>query len=135
MQCKCGFSGDESMFVKGRNTCKGCLKARDAEYYLRNKEKIVQRNQSYEDVRKEYVWNYLSSHPCVDCGESDPVVLEFDHQRDKEINITHLLRGNFDRLVSEIDKCEVRCCNCHRRRTTQQLGWWRGQQKIAALTK
>jgi hypothetical protein len=59
---------------------------------------------------------------CVDCGERDIVVLEFDHLRDKRTNVTMLAwsEASLDRLRAEIDCCEVRCCNCHRRRTAAQ---------------
>ena len=51
--------------------------------------------------------------------ESDPVVLEFDHLRDKRWNISHMATGNFPWITieSELVKCEVRCANCHRRKT------------------
>lgn len=63
---------------------------------------------------------YLCNHPCVDCGESDPVVLEFDHVRGEKVaNVANLISGagKFQRLMDEIAKCDVRCANCHRRKT------------------
>jgi hypothetical protein len=67
-----------------------------------------------------FAWNYLLGHPCIDCGESDPVVLDFDHVVGvKRANVSMLVyRGhNLETVASEIAKCVVRCANCHRRRT------------------
>ena len=62
--------------------------------------------------------NYLSEHRCCDCGETDPVVLEFDHLTDKSFGIAGGLRyRNWASVLAEIEKCEVVCANCHRRRT------------------
>jgi hypothetical protein len=62
---------------------------------------------------------YLLRHPCVDCGEVDTRVLEFDHVRGrKSAAISFLVRIGYpwQRIVKEIAKCEVRCANCHRLR-------------------
>lgn len=69
---------------------------------------------------REYIWQYLSTHPCVDCGESDPAVLEFDHVRSsKRKEVTRLVRDGYgiNALQQEISKCDVVCANCHKRRT------------------
>lgn len=70
---------------------------------------------------------YLQTHPCVDCGEPDPIVLEFDHQRDKSSGVAQLLQSHvrWEVIAAEIAKCEVRCANCHRRRTAIRAGWFR----------
>ena len=66
---------------------------------------------------------YFVVHPCVDCGERDPVVLEFDHLRDKRLAISSQLHGrNWQTILDEIEKCEVLCANCHRRRTARRRG-------------
>ena len=62
----------------------------------------------------------LARHPCVDCGITDPLVLEFDHVRGLKVrDVTTMAHeaAREDRLRAEIAKCEVRCANCHRRRT------------------
>lgn len=70
--------------------------------------------------------DYLSEHPCVDCGESDPVVLEFDHLYDKSANVSDMQVVSLSRLAAEIAKCEVRCANCHRRKTAHELNYYDG---------
>ena len=73
--------------------------------------------------RTAYLLIFFKSHPCVECGEDDPVVLEFDHLRDKALSIGRALECRAWRAVlDEMQKCEVVCANCHRRRTAQRRG-------------
>lgn len=67
---------------------------------------------------KYYIWDYLSKHPCVDCGESNILFLEFDHIGNKSEWISFLLRkhASIQQIDDEIKKCEVRCIGCHRKR-------------------
>jgi hypothetical protein len=60
---------------------------------------------------------YFETHPCVDRGEIDPIVLEFDHVQDKAFTTgSWRPRTRWSRILEEIKKCEVVCANCHRRR-------------------
>ena len=112
--------------------CKICARVFSRTYYLKNKARYnkrrSQRQLVYRKRNREFITHFLHSHHCVDCGESDPVVLEFDHvdgQKDGEISIMVASGAALHRIQSEILKCEVRCANCHRRKTAQQFGWYR----------
>jgi hypothetical protein len=73
--------------------------------------------------RTTYLLDYFAAHPCMDCDERDPVVLEFDHLRDKLFDIGHALAcRSWASILSEIAKCDVVCANCHRRRTARRRG-------------
>lgn len=53
---------------------------------------------------------------CVDCGyNAHPVALHFDHRPgvDKIKNVSQLLAYDWEVVQAEIDKCDVRCANCH----------------------
>lgn len=71
--------------------------------------------------------DYLNEHPCVDCGEADILVLEFDHRdastKDNTIANMMVYAHSWERIEREIKLCDVRCANCHRRKTHKQLGW------------
>lgn len=79
---------------------------------------------------------YFAEHPCVDCGERDIRCLEFDHRdrSTKTANIAGLLRlvVSWEVICQEIAKCDVRCANCHRRRTAAQVNSWRHQLVMAS---
>lgn len=82
-------------------------------------------------LRKKYrVLAYLAMHPCMDCGEKDPIVLEFDH-RPRVNKLFEIGRAVTSSLMSwksvmkEIRKCDVVCANCHRRRTAARSKHYR----------
>ena len=75
-------------------------------------------------IIRKLVTDYLVEHPCIDCGESDIVVLEFDHRdpSTKKFNVADGARRGFSStsVKAEIEKCDVRCANCHRRKTHRE---------------
>jgi len=99
--------------------------------YKRRARKFTKQNRV---VLRDWIWEYLLAHPCVDCNEKDPIVLQFDHQRDKEFDISTMTRRGLSltRLKKEVEKCEVRCANCHMRRTVKQLGWWTDKRAVVS---
>jgi hypothetical protein len=110
--------------------CKPCVRANSKEHYAANPAKYVarsrRRNRLLRAERANAIVEYLTTHPCVDCGEADPLVLEFDHRRDKEFTIGRdWITRPWAEVLAEIEKCEVRCANCHRRRTAQTRGYLR----------
>jgi len=113
--------------------CRDCFKANWHDRYYRNHDHYLQtHSKSRNKLRLEKarkVYDYLISHPCIDCGERDPIVLEFDHKdgRDKTLAVCLLVTRNcsWARIYAEIQKCEVRCANCHRRKTASNMGYKR----------
>ncbi|OLD51502.1 MAG: hypothetical protein AUI58_07205 [Chloroflexi bacterium 13_1_40CM_2_70_6] len=73
------------------------------------------------------VLEYLDAHPCVDCGMDDSVVLDFDHRGEKTAAVSTLVRQarTWSEVTAEIKKCEVRCANCHARRTAKEIRAYR----------
>ncbi len=114
---------------KRQKTCRLCTRAHIRLHYKKNTtyylEKAARRNAIVKNELRLLVWSYLNSHPCVDCGENDPLVLEFDHMRDKKMNIANMIKNSASpvKIRSEIRKCLVRCANCHRRKTAGDFGW------------
>jgi hypothetical protein len=114
-----------------QSICKSCQSQYGKQHYQTYRSAYIRkariRNAAQSKINGEFLIEYLSNHPCVDCGEADIVVLEFDHQQDKLLIVSVLSREGYslDKLKQEIAKCEVVCANCHRRRTARQFGsYW-----------
>jgi hypothetical protein len=92
----------------------------------KNKEDLYAAQKRHRTQVRAHLFEYLSEKSCIDCGEKDPVVLEFDHKnrKDKFKIIAKMLSGHYswNSILTEIKKCDVRCANCHRRKTYIELG-------------
>ncbi len=80
---------------------------------------------------------FLLDHPCVDCGESDPLVLDLDHVRGEKLReVSTLIAGGWFwmQVEMEIKKCVVRCAKCHRIKSARERGdlRWKICQEIRA---
>lgn len=107
------------------------IKQREASrrHYAKNRDRVIASAKKYSKIARDriraYITTHLKANPCVDCGETDPVILEFDHiSDDKDFNLSDAARKgvSMGKLAKEIAKCEVRCANCHRRKTYERSG-------------
>jgi len=115
-----------------RSYCRDCCRIYGREHYRLNRSaylaKARERRVRYRNACQLFAYDYLMAHPCVDCGETNPVVLDFDHvdPATKTREVAWFIRSqDLVGLAAEIAKCEVRCANDHRRRTARDLGYAR----------
>ncbi len=92
----------------------------------KDKENLYKAQKRHRIKVRGRLLEFLSDKNCLDCAEDDPIVLEFDHrdQRTKFKSIYQMLSGHYswESVLKEICKCDIRCANCHRRKTYHQLG-------------
>ena len=124
-------------FNKRRNgyqsRCRECDNAKNRKWYQENKVKALKRakrnNTRYAKENRKWICEYLLCHPCVDCGETNIIVLQFDHHEDNKFaNVGNLICRNQvsqEKLHQEVMKCEVVCANRHILRTAQRAQTYR----------
>jgi hypothetical protein len=116
-----------------KNTwCRVCIKKYDrlrqeSKAYLDRKYSLAKARQT---IAKYYILNILEKSCCTDCGNENPVVLQFDHRNpdNKSYNVSQMLDFSTETIQKEIDKCDIRCANCHAIRTAKQFGYWKTLQ-------
>lgn len=140
-QCtKCRINKEETKdnFYQRRNgsfdaRCRDCNALSSRKYYGKNKDKekkrTTSRRKSKQNEARAYLLDYLQSHPCIDCGEANILTLEFDHidSSTKIDNVSNMvIQGRLLKDIKcEVNKCEVRCANCHKIKTAQQQTWYK----------
>lgn len=133
---KCNKSKDLSEFRPNsrkkdgyQHYCIECDKEYQKEWYKANSEKAKRRAKIHNKVNikrnKDFIIDYLKKNPCAHCGESDIVVLEFDHLSNKEYGIATLANSSLEKIKTEISKCQVLCANCHKRKTAKDFNWYK----------
>jgi hypothetical protein len=137
---RCKAPKDVALFAKRSSAsdglaswCKSCFAENAAAKYQadpRERERKTRNRTATVERSQEFLWNYLLDHPCIDCKNDDPRVLEFDHidETTKVSNVVELMTYSVQKIIEEIAKCVVRCANCHRIRTQEQFGTWRSKR-------
>jgi hypothetical protein len=112
-----------------QSRCRQCRKGLRRDHYVRNKGRVIAQVAEWKRQNwTKYIGTLLAffrDHPCVDCGETDPVVLQFDPVTGiKTANVSEMMRRQlrWERVEAEIAKCAVRCANCHSRKTARDFG-------------
>jgi hypothetical protein len=127
---KCGIEKDETEFNKsgrakdGLNPrCRQC----QSDYYYANRERhlasTTERHRRAAEENKMRYCAYLEEHECLDCGETNILVLEPDHVRgEKKCNVSELVLRAYawTTIEAELAKCEIVCANCHRDREARR---------------
>ncbi len=86
-------------------------------YYAKNKELVIERNRIRRQNLKKQCIEYLGEK-CVKCGLKNdcPDIYCFHHKdpTQKDFAISSR-RHKFESMVTELDKCDLLCQNCHRK--------------------
>src|SRR5208337_2844295 len=112
--------------------CRDCRRKYVRSHYNRNKQhyrdkEVTSRAKVVAENRTKLL-SYLAEHPCIDCGETDVVVLDFDHVRGEKLGDVATMvcqKFSWETISKEIEKCVVRCANDHRRKTARERSTYR----------
>jgi hypothetical protein len=114
-----------------QSVCKKCIAAYQANYYKKTRRRQLRSARLWklnrQQIVREELEAYSIEHPCVDSGEGDMVVLDFDHVFGRKVaNVSKLIQNArpWTQVLLEIRKCQVVCSNCHRRRSARRGKWW-----------
>lgn len=124
-----------------RKRCNLCQREQSKLYYKAHSKKICKQTIEWRKKTRannqEYVFEYLLTHPCIECGEKDIVVLDFDHVKNKKHNICVMLTEGkaLESIKKEISKCQIRCANCHRRKIAREQDWRRFRYQEQCLER
>lgn len=129
MTKKCIDCGRE-FTQNSKNQRRHCGRCHYQKYQKEYQKKYIQRPEVKENIRKRtnevsrqrrlLVREIKEERGCIDCGIKDWRVLDFDHVRGEKKDILAYIghrRYSITTIMEEIDKCEVRCANCHRIKT------------------
>lgn len=103
------------------------MKEYQKKHYQKNKKAYKEKAKAYNRNQRKWGRDFITRvkrmYGCVDCGVSNPIILEFDHVRGSKVNnIADMVNQSYSltTIKEEIRKCEVRCANCHRIKTHER---------------
>jgi hypothetical protein len=108
--------------------CRECFKAYFRQRGSRHREQVATSKRKRRAAARRHIRAVLANTQCMDCGEAEPELLDFDHVRGKKrTELSVLVCAGYPRRVldEEMAKCEIVCASCHRKRTGIRQRSWR----------
>lgn len=112
------FNKDKCKSDGLQSVCRECQREYDKKYYKKiDKDKRTVNVKARSKRIKEWLEAYKKTQCCLQCCNTDFRVLEFHHHNgDKSFNIGEIRKHGCGvaKILSEIQKCQCLCANCHR---------------------
>lgn len=106
--------------------CKECKSEYDKNFHSNRSSEVKKHKQELQRSRKadivRTIGEYALSIWCIDCWYNENMAaLQFDHLRDKKESVSNMAGHwySIESIMKEIEKCEVRCANCHAIKTAR----------------
>lgn len=108
------------MPYKDKNVRKEYNREYNKGWYQRHKEEVIERRKKRQLEIHNWFRRHKSTLYCMDCGISHPAVLQFHHRdrTEKSFTISSIVSRatSVKQIMSEMEKCDVVCVNCHAKR-------------------
>ena len=101
-------------------------RAEDPELYRERHRRWAEENPEYARRRvedhRDRVRGIKESKPCADCGGRFHFsAMDFDHVSGEKLAcVSELLNAPWEKILAEIEKCDLVCANCHRVRSWER---------------
>jgi len=105
------------------NWCKSCTNQYNRAKYQENLEKKRNKTNARRAARIQWLQQLKAHQKCVDCGQTyEPYCMDYDHLPNKGSKIKSVSRMVMDnvpkdKILEEINKCDLVCLLCHNKRT------------------
>lgn len=100
-----------------QSNCRLCDKIIRKKSYEKNKKTTYERNKRNRIKAEKWFYEYKSKLKCNRCPQNHPATLEFHHinPKNKKMSVANMV-GDYtiERIIEEINKCEILCSNCHK---------------------
>ena len=105
------------------SSCIDCVRVQNQKSYknfwAKNRARIDSNHYQFTEMMRERCNQIKHATGCHFCQELEPICLDFHHrlQFEKHLSISEMINrhSNWDKIITEIEKCVVVCANCHRK--------------------
>lgn len=111
--------------------CKSCKKEKDKLRYNTPTGVFKVSIRDRRNIIYAKIYAILLQSGCTKCDEKNPACLTFHHRDSttKEFGIS-TAKSNWDKVLKEIEKCDILCFNCHMKETAIQFNWYNNNPYI-----